>query len=86
MTRTDIETITYEYRDGFMVDIVKTVNDGIGDYWDIWLWHEDYGYKEYLFGIPMNTEIPASMEQVLEQITVNLDQEDYLVKYRDAFM
>ena len=35
----------------------------------------------------MNTEIPASMEQVLEQIVVNLEQEDYLVnwKYQPLF-
>lgn len=86
MKQTDIETVTYEYKNGFMVDIVKTVNDGVGDYWDIWLWHEDYGYKEYLFGIPMNTEPPANISQVLDQITVNLENEDYLQAYRKQFM
>ena len=81
-----LETITYKYNDGFMVDIVKAVTDGIGDRWDIWLYHVDYGYKVYLFGIPMNTEPPASMQMVLEQIADNLKTETYIADYRKAYM
>jgi len=81
-----VETLTYRYKDGFIVDIVKSVMDGISDRWDIWLSHEDYGYKVNMFGIPMNTEPPASMQMVLEQIADNLKTEAYITDYRNAYM
>lgn len=86
LRQTHIETLTYRYKDGFMVDIVKPVKEGIGDLWDVWLYHEDYGYKEYLFGIPMNTDLPATLESVLEQIADNLETETYIEDYRAEFM
>lgn len=81
-----IETETYSYRDGFMIDIVKVVNDGIGDLWEVWLYHIDCAYKTYLFSIPMNTDIPSTMQMVLEQIEENLKTEDYIREYRSSIM
>ena len=81
-----LETLTYRYKDGFMIDIVKAVANGINDRWDVWLYHEDYGYKVYMFGIPMNTELPASMQMVLEQIADNLKTESFINDYRKDFM
>ena len=81
-----IETQTYSYKEGFMIDIVKAVADGISDRWDVWLYHEDYGYKVYMFGIPMNTEPPATMQMVLEQIVDNLKTESFIRDYRKDCM
>ena len=86
LKREQLETLTYKYKDGFMIDIVKAVVDGIGDRWDVWLYHEDYGYKVYMFGIPMNTEPPATMQMVLEQIAENLMTESFITDYRKAYM
>ena len=83
---TGVTTETYAYADGFMIDIVRAVSDGVGDMWDVWLYHEDYAYKYYLFSIPMNTEIPATTEMVLEQIEENLKAEDYIDEYKNSFM
>ena len=64
LTKTDIETTVYKYRDGWYVDIVKD-DDGLG----VWLYREEYGIKSYMFGIPEK----MTDEQFLQLVENNID-------------
>lgn len=49
MTLSDTTTATYNMGDGFCVDIVAKRN-GSDTQLDSWVYHEDYGVKQYMFG------------------------------------
>ena len=44
-------TETYTYGGGFLIDVVtETVKDG-SLMWSAWIYHEDYGVKDLVFGV-----------------------------------
>lgn len=49
MLATSDRTITYNYGDGLMVDIV-TKRGG----YEAWLYYEEHGDKHFMFGVPKN--------------------------------
>ena len=50
LKRLDWKTTSYEYKDGFIVDVIeRDTEDGL--VYDVFLSHIDYGEKKYMFGL-----------------------------------
>lgn len=72
-------TATFTYIDGFYVDVV--INGNRVDYW---LWHKDYGIKQFIFGIENNKNL--SVNQLIELVNDNLECGDYIEAYEQEYM
>lgn len=73
---TEIKTKTYEYENGFFVDIV---DDGAAI--AAYLWHEEYGVKELMFGQDNTQGDEASFMSI---VAANLPE--YIGFYADDYM
>ena len=78
-------TETYEYKDGFMIDITE-VNDKYGLMYGAWVYHKDYGIKDYIIGVmakDYNTK-----EDFIQTIfeTVDDDIEFYIDEFMDGYI
>ena len=77
MMKAKTKTTTYHvnHEPGFYVDIVKT-----GKMFHAWLYHEEYGIKEYMFGcfIKDYTE-----EDFTDMVQANLGNRLYVPYYRE---
>ena len=47
MKKIDIKITVYETEDGFFVEVYKN-----NDILEFWICHQNYGIKEFMFGIP----------------------------------
>lgn len=81
----DIETATYSYTNGFMVDIVKErkkeENGKTVELWNSWLYHTDYGVKNYMFGFEAYANGCDTIEDYIRVVYSNID--DYIEIYKD---
>ena len=62
--------------DGFYVDIVEADSE-----WDVYLWHEDYGTKSFIFGLPKED---TTHDQAIDIVIGNLEEQIEL--YRQEYM
>ena len=79
LKETKSKTKTYEYRDGFLVDIVDE-----GSTVSVYLYHKDYGVKDLIFGI--RKEDVESEEKLKELITDNLNTDSYIEDYTEIYI
>ena len=77
--RTGCRTISYEDRDGFLIDIEI---DTAADLYRAFLSHKDYVDKMYMFGAPMPQQ---PYGQFLDIVEGNIDEyiPDYIEQYFD---
>ena len=78
---TEIKTITFHvnHEPGFYVDIVQDKAE-----FHAWLYHEDIGIKEYMFGFPRKD--CKSKQEFIEIVEANLDNRCYTLDYKDEYM
>ena len=79
LKETKDKTKTYEYRDGFLVDIVDS-----GDEVSAYLYHKNYGVKDLMFGL-MKKDV-ESEEELKEMITNNLTNQSFIENYTEEYM
>lgn len=79
LKETKSKTKTYEYRDGFLVDLVDN-----GKEIEAYLYHKDYSIKNLIFGL--RKEDVNSEEELKEIITANLTNDTYIEKYTEQYM
>lgn len=77
LAKTTISTTTYKYRDGFFVDVVKH-----DDMWETYVWHKDYGVKDFMFGLDENQV--ESMDDLLDIIMANV--KEYIFIYASQYI
>lgn len=73
--RPTITTQTYSTKYHFLVDIVKKSNVFI---YEAWIYHDQYGVKDLMFGIPTEQQ---TYEEFLEIVFNNIDE--YIDSYVD---
>ena len=67
----DIRIKSFEYKDGFMLDVVRKENNS----WEIWLYNEKYGIKDFMIALPVQENLTTA-EQVLMLLNADaLNQE-----------
>lgn len=76
MKKVNIKTTTYDIGDGFRVDITQEQQMT-----EAWIYHEDYGIKEYIFG-----RENYSLTEMKKSLTGYLDLEFSKEKYREQHM
>lgn len=69
---------TYEYKDGFLIDIIDR-----GDLWDVWLYHNDIYVKDYMFGL--YKKYFENYGDFLECVYNNLENEGYITFYNSQY-
>lgn len=79
LKETKDKTKTYEYRDGFLVDIVDS-----GDEISAYLYHKNYGVKDLMFEL-MKKDV-ESEEELKEMITNNLTNQSFIENYTEEYM
>ena len=47
MKKADVKITVYEMKDNFFVEVYKN-----NDIFEFWIYHRNYGIKEFMFGIP----------------------------------
>lgn len=67
LKKTTISTVTFEYKDGYFVDVVR-----MDDTWDVWVYHKDICAKSYMFGLPVDQV--ESWDDLLDIIAGNIDR------------
>lgn len=70
-----LDTNTYDAGDGFLVDIVDNTRD---DLREVWLYHEEYGVKMFVFGFQEDLEYALEITEK----TIN----DHKATYKDKYM
>lgn len=70
--REDIDTVTYEAGDGFLVDIVETNSE-----YSAYIYHEEYGVKVLMFGVPY---LSCDRDQFIDAV------ESALPTYKNSFL
>ena len=87
MKRTDLlNTITYDFDNGFRVDIV---DDKEEDLFIAWLYHKDYPVKSLMLGLPKKRPIEdgeMTLEQCVKIVEDNLLNESFIEDYIEEFM
>lgn len=73
--RPTITTQTYSTKYDFLIDIVTKTNEY---YYEAWIYHNQYGIKDLMFGIPTENQ---TYEEFLEIVFNNLDE--YITDYVD---
>ena len=82
MLKTNLKTETYEYENGFMIDIVEK-----SDLYDVWLYHADYGVKSHMFGLYKKYFVSRDSYKIfLEMIVSNLENQNFIELYKDEYM
>lgn len=78
-------THTYTVGNGFMVDIVESPDVQWGWKWSCYLYHNSYGTKMYMFGLPKCEHAPnlACVEGI---VLANLSEDNYIELYREEYM
>ena len=78
---TEIKTITFHvnHEPGFYVDIVTD-----SKLYHAWLYHKDYGIKQYMFG--SKKEDFKNIEDFIDIVQANLDNQCYTLNYKDDYM
>lgn len=76
---------------GFMVDIIEGYDDenwpNFGIIYNCWLYHKDYGVKEFVFGFPEeNGNKKHPIEDVIEILEINLLTDNYIDNYYENHM
>lgn len=80
--RAEIKTKTYEAEQGFMVDIVDTIDDMCGEpIWDVFLYRKGFGVKMYMFGLPKS--LTPTIRNAVSIVEGNLPQ--YYNTYKRDF-
>ncbi len=85
ITRTKLETITYDVDEGFMVDIVYDPNKAR---YEAWLYNKEYGVKMHMFGLPKLQESDNKLldhRDFLEIVKNNLESEGYIQLYMKEY-
>lgn len=77
LTKLELTTTTYMYKEGFCVDIVRSDLEI-----SVWLFHRDYGTKDLMFCVSPK-EIPD--EDVLMEIIMDA-LEDQIAGYEEEHM
>lgn len=81
----NIKTTTFDVNmiqePGFYVDIVETEEK-----YYAYLFHEEYGIKELMFGAYKNTQHIKSLQDFLDMVEANLYNQDYINGYKDDYM
>lgn len=78
---TNITTETYESNFGFRIDIVKDITN---DEYSIWLYHKDYGVKEYCYGAKLSDAKASDLD--IDEIGEYLVYDNYVSTYAKAHM
>ena len=47
MKKADVKITVYEMKDDFFVEVYKN-----NDIFEFWIYHRNYGIKEFMFGLP----------------------------------
>lgn len=79
-----VKTETYDVGEGFMVDVVED-----GEMFVMWIWHKDYGVKNYCFGSPIENyqngePHTVTKEEFMESVEANI--QDSIEEYREEVM
>lgn len=69
---------TYEYKDGFFIDIVDN-----GLLWDVWLYKNDIMIKDYMFGL--YKKYFDNYNDFLDCVYCNLENEPYTDDYLNNY-
>lgn len=78
--RPTITTQTYSTKKGFLVDIVTK---SLKYEYEAWIYHEEYGIKDLMFGVPTEQQ---TYEEFLEIVFNNIDEYiNYYVDYHYTF-
>ena len=82
--RDDIVTSTYEWRDGFLIDVVrKTDHRNNTPMFEAYLYHEGYGIKMHMFGLKQ-TDVDG-MREFLHVVESNLLNDYYIEDYIEEY-
>ena len=79
MKKLNIEIETYEYRDGFRVDIYKNTDEY--EEWEAYLYHKDYSIKMGMFGVSTE-DFPK--EEFIDMVAEQM--EEYILYYERDYM
>lgn len=81
----DINTLTYKYKGGFMVDIIVTKDE-----FEAWIYHKNYGIKMLMWGEPKKNfrfgkPYTQTFNDFKELVEFNIDEyaESYAEEYFD---
>lgn len=85
MEKVDWVTHTYTVGNGFMVDIVECPDAQWGWKWCCYLYHDSYGTKMYMFGLPKCEHAP-NLTSVEEIVLANLSEDNYIELFREEYM
>lgn len=81
-----IKTTTFSAGNGFCVDIVDKPNEQM---FEAYLYHERYGIKMHMFGLPYEqptTGEKETFESFVECVAANLETQGYIEFYREEYM
>ncbi len=82
----NIKITTYDYRDGFKVDVIENIEKEVIE---AWLYHKDCGIKELMFGVPKHQEstgLSITLDGFLDMVEANLESQNYIDNYEDEYM
>ena len=87
MKKIQIKTETYELKDGFYIDVQEDLTElnktGSSDVIGFWLYHKNYGIKNFLFGGKKKDFNYASYESMCDFI---LEIDKYIDAYKEDYM
>lgn len=86
MRKLSINTTTYDAGDGFCVDLVNDLSEKM---FHAYLYHEGYGIKELMFGVPYVQPSTGERETLIsfaEMVEANLAAQPYKAWYREQYM
>lgn len=72
MIKTNFRTETYDIGGGFYVDIVTK-----NDIYESWIYHEDYGQKELMFGCPEDQQSYSEFVDIVQE-NISWHRDTYL--------
>lgn len=76
MKKSVVKITVLDVGSGFKVDIITN-----GKIKDAWLYNENYGIKDYMFGLE-----DISLDEFIEIVIANLINENYIQDYQDNYM
>ena len=82
----DIIITTYNYKNGFMVDIVDDIKK---KYFYAWLYQANIGIKSLLFGVPKHQEYTGTdttFDGFVEMVEANLENRNLIDVYEEEYM
>ena len=79
MEKLDLKTTAYNVGDGFCIDIVET-----DDLFEAWIYHIDYGIKEYMFGSLKSDKTDYGVFVSMARNEFDDYRDDYYSEYMDG--